>query len=235
MSASSANSVANESQTLWEHAADTRWGQYLSQIEQDAILRGHREFAAPAIGLEIGCEGGRWCRLLSSLGWQMTGTDVNPETLRLCQLRSPEVRCILVDATDEHFPAADQSIDLLLVMECPVIESPWFAAEARRVLQPGGVLVGNLLNRSSWRGLAANFKSDLLHRPRYYAASYSNLHASLVENGFQFLFERGYGWAPFGRMSNSTWIPAAASCEHHLHLNRLITFSPWIAFVAKLN
>jgi len=229
---SSSPQVSCEPQTLWERAAESRWGKYLTEIEEQALLTAHHYFQAPGVGLEVGCEGGRWCRLLASLGWQMIGTDVNPETLRLCQERSPGVRCVLVDKHDESFPVDAQSIDLLLCMEVPVVEAPWFAGEAQRVLKPGGLLVGNLLNRSSWRGIATNVKSVLRGHPRYYNQRYAPLRASLRKHGFSLVHERGFGWAPFGRLSESPWIATAANWEHRLGLHRLVRISPWVAFVA---
>jgi hypothetical protein len=100
------------------------------------------------------------------------------------------------------------------------------------VLKPGGLLVGNLLNRSSWRGLAANLKSVLRGQPRYYNQRYARLRESLQKHGFLLVHERGYGWAPFGRFSNSCWIPAAGKWECLLGLHRLRRISPWVAFVA---
>ena len=83
--------------------------------------------------------------MLSDLDWQMTATNVDPRVLAVCKERNPSASCILVDPTDESFPVDDASVDLLLCFEVPpVVNQAWFFAEAARVLEPGGKLVGTL-------------------------------------------------------------------------------------------
>src|SRR5579871_1312068 len=103
--------------TYWEAIADTRWGRYVSQLEKAAILRAHHLATRPTTALEIGCEGGRWSRILSDLGWSLTCTDIDPELLRVCQRRLPEARCVLVDPNSTELPSETASIGLLLCIE----------------------------------------------------------------------------------------------------------------------
>src|SRR5262245_19691862 len=111
--------AATAPSTFWETAADTRWGNYLTQIEREMLLAANDSFPRPGIGLEIGCEGGRWCRMLTDFGWQMTATDIDPQALALCQQRNPTVRCVLAHIDDCGLPAATASVDLLLCLEVP--------------------------------------------------------------------------------------------------------------------
>jgi len=228
----SIQSALDGPQTLWERAAETRWGNYLTAIEEHALLIAHRHFKSPGTGLEVGCEGGRWCKLLVGLGWKMTGTDINPDTLKLCEQRNPTVRCILVNESDETLPVESRSVDLLLAMEVPVVEASWFIAEAQRVLKADGMLVTSVLNRHSWRGVAANLKSAWLGDRRYYNTTYTSRRRALQNGGFSLTHQCGHGWPPFGRMSNSPWIPTAVKWERRLGLHRLLAISPWIALVA---
>jgi SAM-dependent methyltransferase len=220
-------------QTFWEQTAKTRWGQYVSEIEEEMLRAAAAAVPTPGSGLEIGCEGGRWCRLLIELGWQMTATDVDEEALRLCQARTPSLRCVLVQPSDRGIPVDSGSIDLLVCLEVPpVMNSDWFPGEAARVLKPGGQLVGSLNNQFSWRGITNRITSGLRRWDQFYSISYVAFQKSLTAAGFSIDDARGCCWAPFGRHSDSRWIPTAVALERRLGLRRLTHVSPWVVFRA---
>src|SRR6202035_3860823 len=100
--------------TFWEKAAATTWGRYITEVEKRAIMRGQSLAGKPTGALEIGCEGGRWSKLLSDLGWEMTCTDVDAQVLKLCQLRLPTASCIVVEPGSREIPCETNSIGLLL-------------------------------------------------------------------------------------------------------------------------
>jgi len=66
-----------------------------------------------------------------------------------------------------------------------------------------------------------------------YSRSYPAWRRKLSGTGFRLLHQEGFCWAPFGRTSNSSLIPAFTGIEKLLHLNRIPTISPWIAFIAR--
>ncbi|MEX2315983.1 MAG: class I SAM-dependent methyltransferase [Pirellulales bacterium] len=220
--------------TFWENVAETRWGQYVTEIERRAVLAAEAACGRPGVGLEIGCEGGRWCRLLCERGWTMIGTDTNADALRLCQQRNESVQCIHVAPQQETFPVESRSIDLLLCIEVSVINRPWFLDEAQRALMPGGVFVGSFNNLFSWRGVASNAKSKFNGTDSYYHASYSSFRRSLRGHGFTVVEEQGYCWPPFGRKSDSAWVPVGAKLERWTGVQRMPILSPWIIFTAAL-
>src|SRR5262245_28141101 len=87
-----AESLANEARvvsgaevTKWEQVATTKWGAYVSDVERRAILYGHQVAGEPRRAFEIGCEGGRWSKMLSDFGWQMICSDINSQALAICQ------------------------------------------------------------------------------------------------------------------------------------------------------
>jgi SAM-dependent methyltransferase len=218
--------------TFWESVAERRWGRYITAIEQEAVLAAAAAFAEPGTALEVGCDGGRWCRLLCNRGWSVTATDINPRSLELCEQRNPSVTCILVDARDRQIPVDTSTTDLLLCLEVPEITSDWFLPEARRVLKRGGMLVGVHMNRCSWRGELSYRKAKWFGGQAYYQTAYPVFRRSLVACDFEVQLERGCCWPPFGRKSNSSWIPAVAALERLCGLQRMTSFSPWIVFTA---
>ena len=77
--------------TFGEWCATKGWGAYTTEIERNLILHALSITGRPGPATEVGCEGGRWSRLLADAGWQMTCTDTDEQVLRMCQSRIPEV------------------------------------------------------------------------------------------------------------------------------------------------
>ena len=220
----------NDSPTIWERVADRQWGAYTSQIAKQAILRSHRLLGKATVALEIGCEGGRWSKLLTSLGWKMICVDTDHEVLEVCQKRIPTAQCILITSSDNRIPCETNSIDLLLCLEvAPVIQSDWFINEGARVLREKGLIVGVFWNRLSLRGLYVRAKGDNEH----YKHAYALWRRHLVKQGFNINYEEGYCWFPFHRTSNSRYIPFFTQLEKRLGLRKLTFISPWIVFIAR--
>src|SRR5215213_4967022 len=99
--------------------------------------------------LDAGCGTGLNLRHLPA---GSTGVDINPRNIELLQSRLPQHRVVLGDVED--LPFADGSFGTVLCTE--VIEhipDPSKAlAEYRRVLQPGGMLIGSVPARSAiWK------------------------------------------------------------------------------------
>jgi SAM-dependent methyltransferase len=142
-----------EQSTYWERVSESRWGAYITERERLALAYA-LDRVSRGTALEVGCEGGRWSALVSGRGWDVVCTDVDPDSLARCAERIPSARCVLVSPDDHTLPVRAGEVDLLLVYEVnEVVESPWFPAEAARVLRPGGLLVCSYWNARSLRGL----------------------------------------------------------------------------------
>lgn len=189
----------------------------------------------PGHALEIGAEGGRWSLQLAARGWSLTCTDVDPGTLAVCQERLPNANCIVVDPSETRLPATDDSVRLLIAIEvAPVAESEWLAPEAARVLEPGGVLVATVYNPTSWRAAAYRLLVRTKRRRYewYHGPSYREFRDRLERAGLSVVDERGYGWPPFTRDSDSRLIPVAVRLERMVGLRRLPSLSPFVIIVA---
>lgn len=222
--------------TFWEAAATTRWGRYITRTEERAILQAASLAGKPDQAVEIGCDSGRWAKLLSDSGWQMTCTDINPETLAVCRRKVPAAKCILSNPQDTTIPCESNSANLLLCVEvAPVIQSGWFLTEAGRVLRENGILVGVCWNRASMRGLVWRMKRRLAPNTGtvFYTQSYSDWRKDLGRAGFQLVQAEGLCWSFFGRESNSPLVPLFTKLERLLQLHRLTTWSPWVVFIAR--
>jgi SAM-dependent methyltransferase len=222
--------------TKWERVALSKWGSYITDVESKTILQGSALAGPPAQALEVGCEGGRWSKLLADRGWQLTCTDVDHSALSICQRKVPAARCILASSADQRVPVGSGEFSLLLCVEvAPVIHSAWFCAEAARLLKPGGVLVGVSWNSASFRGVAHRWKSSIhgANEGVFYSESYSSLRARLKDSGFQFQTETGFCWGPFSRESNSALIPIFIGIERVFLLRKFPRISPWIIFTCQ--
>src|ERR1041384_2315947 len=83
--------------TDWERVALSRWGQYVTKVEHHAITTASSMARPPGDAIEVGCEGGRWSKMLADMGWQMTCIDVDRSTLDVCQQKIPAAKCRLAD------------------------------------------------------------------------------------------------------------------------------------------
>src|SRR5262245_42681334 len=110
------------SDECWERiASESRFVAYTSQLEHEFILYGHELASPPTVALDLGCEGGRFSRILAERGWSLICLDINPRALELCQRRIPEARCILVSEENRVLPCEDHSLGMLLCIEVPAI------------------------------------------------------------------------------------------------------------------
>lgn len=225
---------ADESITYWEKVAETQWGRYISEIEKNTLLKAHRLFDKPSTALEVGCEGGRWSRLLVGLGWNIIATDINPEVLNLCRVRVPSATCILVKATDTRLPCDTESVDLVVAIEPDVaMQSDWILPEADRVLRKNGLMVSVIWNHLSWRGIVPHIKCSIRGSYDYYTYSYPQWKNRFHRSGLRIIYAEGMCWMPFGRSSNSTLVPFFTNMEKALGLRKLTYLSPWICLIAK--
>ncbi len=237
-SAQAARATAHEHQTLWESAAETAWGRYLTDAERRLLLRALDLAPPDGEAMEVGCEGGRWSRYLVERRGSAICTDIDQGVLELCGQRLPQARCVLTHTGSERLPAGDGELALLLVYEVvQVTDASWFPAEAARVLRPGGVLAFSHYNSASLRAVAyraAALTGGSRSQHRYYRGpSYTSLRRSIARAGFEIVHEEGIAWAPFTRQSNSRLIPVAARLERTLGLRRLASLSPWVLTLAR--
>ncbi len=229
-----APAASENAESYWERIASRTWSKYLAEVELRAISWAHNSFERPTRGLEIGCDGGRWVKMLADAGWQMTCSDINPQAIDRCRRRILLATSRLVDPADTTLPLEDDAADLLLCIETPpVIEAEWFLDESLRVLRPGGLMVGVFLNLTSWRGIAGYVAAKLTGGRLFYHQAYPRWRRELQRRGFRIRYEEGYCWMPFGRDSNSRAVPLMTALERLLRLRRLPTLSPWIVFVAE--
>ncbi len=174
----------------WENIATTRrYAKHTSEIEKRVILEANNLAPKQSKVLEIGCEGGRWSKLLADTGCQIICTDTNQDALNVCKSRIPAATCILASPTGILLPCDTESIGMTLCIEVPqVIQAHWFIDEAFRVLHVGGLLVGVFFNRSSWRGLAHYALAPLRGGSIYtYCLSYPQWRRKLSKRGFSLL------------------------------------------------
>jgi SAM-dependent methyltransferase len=182
---------------------------------------------------DMGCGGGQWANLLVRRGWNAICADSDERDLSLCQLRLPEARCILMPKDYETLPVKSREVGLVLCIEVfQVLNKGWFEPEASRILADGGHLVGVFPNRASIRGWIKHYL-DSRDDVDWYSHSYTDWKRSFCKLGFTMIHEEGFCWFPFHRDSNSRLVPICTTLERRLGLDRLISFSPWIIFIAK--
>jgi 2-polyprenyl-6-hydroxyphenyl methylase/3-demethylubiquinone-9 3-methyltransferase len=104
--------------------------------------------------LDVGCGGGFLSNELARQGYQVTGVDVSPESLRVAKAHdvTKTVKYEVADAF--HLPYPDQSFDAVTAMDfLEHVDRPDLVIkEFSRVLKPGGLFFFHTFNRNpiSW-------------------------------------------------------------------------------------
>jgi SAM-dependent methyltransferase len=97
----------------------------------------------PGRGLDLGCGLGTEAGFLTDAGFDTTGIDLSPAALTRAATLHPSPHFARADAL--RLPFADASFDLLFDRGCfhyiAAADRAQYAAEARRVLRPGGRLL----------------------------------------------------------------------------------------------
>jgi len=226
--------TAESSQTFHERVASTRWGSYITKMERRALQYAVEAAGKPGSSLDIGCEGGRWSKILADANWNMTCIDVDTEAISTCAQRLPDANCLCMDPDYSKLPVGDASVDLVLCIEVPpVLYADWFLPEVRRVLKPNGCCVVVFWNRGSVRGRFAAARAERRGTYNYYPQRYVDWRENAVEHGLHTEYERGFCWMPFSRSSNSPLVGPAVALEKALGLRRWTRYSPWIATVLR--
>ena len=80
---------------------------YLSELEYNAIDLAARLAKGHENALDVGCDGGRWAKLLEDQDWDVSCTEIDAGSLEICRRRLKRASCIKVEPTDTTLPCGD--------------------------------------------------------------------------------------------------------------------------------
>jgi SAM-dependent methyltransferase len=132
---------------------------YLPFLEPLAALH------QPARALDVGCGRGEWLEVAAAAGFEATGVDIDDAMLAACRERGLAVQT--ADALQTLRAMADASLAMVsafhVVEHIPFDQVRALAAEALRVLQPGGLLILETPNPENLVVGATSFYRDPSH------------------------------------------------------------------------
>ncbi len=219
MSSQNATNLAEE--THWENAAKTRMGEYLTRIET-AFIQKTVDPSKMGLVIDVGAEAGRFSLLAANRNVQVIGIDLDAYSLRRLKLKNRDITVIQADA--RYIPFKNGAFDALFMVEVLdyILELDGTIAECQRVLKAESSFVVSFGNQSSLKAKVRGL------RGKSYTHSYRDVMQSLFEAGFKVNSQLGYNWLPFGRMSESRFVPFLAGVEKIFGLRRIPSFSPWV-------
>jgi SAM-dependent methyltransferase len=95
--------------------------------------------AVPRRALDVGCGAGRWCRLLASQGYEVTGVDLQEDLLVRNRQRTPEVRFVTGSLQDFSSASPFDLVTTVTVLQHnPPVDQDRMIAHMRRLLVRGG-------------------------------------------------------------------------------------------------
>ena len=142
-----------------------QWIQWAGRPGHDAFWA-YRQTLADYLGpgsgaaLDLGCGEGRVSRELKKLGWRVTAADVVPAMVEAARAADSADEYLVAEAGS--LPLADESFDLVMAYNVlmDVDDLDAVAAEAGRVLKPGGLLFVSLVHPFRDRGHFAGPEAD---------------------------------------------------------------------------
>lgn len=211
----------------------TAVGRYLFDKEWGFITDVLRPQLSDAKTLEIACGSGRITESLRQRGVRVVGIDLNLLSLRHLRRRIGEVATLQVRVPALPFHAG--TFYTIVACECiDYFDHHMFFAECYRLLQPGGMLIFDVLNRNSYKWWLKGVVGRRLNLPSS-ELTYQQVTIALQQNGFSIDNVRGYNWQPFFRDSDTPLVSVAAYVEQLLQLNRWHQVSPRVLIAATKN
>jgi ubiquinone/menaquinone biosynthesis C-methylase UbiE len=200
-------------------------GTYLTSLETAFIAKAFDPSKSSFV-IDIGAEAGRFSLLAANSKISVIGIDIDAYSLRRLKQKNKDVTVVQADA--RHIPFKNSSFDEVFMIEVldyiPQIEET--VGECYRILKADCPFVLSFGNQSSLKA-----KLRVL-RGKSYTHSYQTVKRSLFKIGFRVSDQLGYNWLPFGRMSQSRFIPLLDGAERVFGLRRLPRFSPWVMLSA---
>ncbi len=214
-------------ETHWEKAATTRIGKYLTRIETEFISKAINEQKINFM-LDVGAEAGRFSSVASNNNdATVVGIDIGLYALRRLKLKNKNAIVVLADA--RKLPFKLNTFDGILMVEVldyiPQIEE--VLKECYDVMKDEATFVLSFGNQSSLKAKLRGL------RGKSYMHSYQKVSLCFTEMGFTVLSSMGYNWLPFGRMSQSRFVPLTAWIERIFVLRRIPSLSPWVILSAS--
>jgi len=208
-------------ETHWEKAAKTRMGKYLTQIESDFIFRSIKPSQTCTI-MDVGTEAGRFSSIASDKNAAVIGIDIDSYGLKRLKLKTKNVEIIQADA--RKIPMRDCAFDAIFMIEVLdyIYDLDETFAECHRTLKSNSTFIVSFGNK---RSLKSQIRKLL---GKSYKHSYNRVMQSLSKTGFSVVRKTGYSWLPFGRTSESRFIPFLSILERIFALRRIPSLSPWV-------
>jgi SAM-dependent methyltransferase len=134
----------------WSRVAD-QWIAWARSPGHDAFW-GYQERLRAFVGegtgaaIEVGCGEGRVARLVRSLGWRVTATDISPGLLEAAKAADSADAYALAPVTALPFPDASFDLAVSYNMLMDVEDVGGAARELRRVLRPEGTLLVSIVH-----------------------------------------------------------------------------------------
>jgi SAM-dependent methyltransferase len=117
--------------------------------------------------LDVGCGALGWLRILCEAGWATTGSDVDQDLLSAAGTLGLNVELVADDIFDSHLPEGSFDLVHARFQLCPLGRAEEQLAAYRRWLKPGGTLVLEDPESSSWRLIPeAPATAELIERIR---------------------------------------------------------------------
>lgn len=101
--------------------------------------------------LDVGCGALGWLRILSEAGWTATGSDLDHDLLSAAATLGLNVELVADDIFDSQLPEGSFDLVHARFQLCPLGRPEEQLAAYRRWLKPGGTLVLEDPESSSWR------------------------------------------------------------------------------------
>jgi SAM-dependent methyltransferase len=132
------NNVCHPGRPLWLNRYYARFQEVVFRKLLAAAPQPAPRASAPR-ALDVGCGAGRWCRLLASEGYEVTGVDLQEDLLARNRERMPTLR--FVTGSMQDF-SSDSPFDLIttvtVLQHNPPADQDGMIANMRRLLRPGG-------------------------------------------------------------------------------------------------